>query len=900
MARLFLIDGSGYLYRAFFAVRNLSRRDGFPTNAIFGFTKMVRKILSDHQPDYLCMVFDAKGPTFRHEMDADYKSNRKPMPEELVIQIPIIHKVVAAHGIPLQQVEGVEADDVMGTLSHWGRAKGLEVVVVTGDKDLMQLIAPGIRLLDPQRGGWIDEEEATTYWGVPPAKATDILGLAGDSSDNIPGVPGIGMKTAAELIQEFGSLEGVLENVAKIRQPKRRELLMQYGEQARKSKELATIRCDLPLDPPLSALIRQEPDRAALIEIFREMEFSSLVREVETVPQTVTAKPVATLALDLEAGEQVERDYQAITNEEALQEFVQQLARQPLFAMDIETTHLNPWQAELVGISFSWQEGVARYLPVGHQVNYLDRQRVLELLTPLLNNPAIHKCGQNLKYEQTTLRKYGIHLAGIRHDAMILSHVLHGPARRHNLDTIALEELGRVTTTFEQVVGTGRQAVTFDQVELARATPYACEDAEVAWTAVHKMVGQLSDPLRKLYEEIEMPLLPILGEMELAGTLIHRPALTHLSSDLARRREILGQDIYQLAGEKFNLNSTQQLGHILFEKLGIKGGKRTKTGFSTDVTVLTRLAEEGHPLPEKILAYRTLTKLQSTYTDALQEQLDQGDRLHTSFNQAVTMTGRLSSTDPNLQNIPTRTEEGRAIRKAFIAPPGWVLLSADYSQIELRLLAHMGPVERLQEAFHQGGDIHRATAAQLFGLAPEEVDDSHRRMAKTINFGLIYGMSPFGLAQRLEISVSQAKIFMESYFKQYQGVQAYMERSVREARSRGAVFTLMGRRVPLLEIASSNRGLRENAERAAINAPLQGSAADLIKLAMIRLDKSLRQHGLQSRMILQVHDELVLEVPQEELSTVTPLVRQAMEGAAQLSIPLLADVGSGENWADAH
>ncbi|MEO5340667.1 MAG: DNA polymerase I [Magnetococcus sp. MYC-9] len=919
--RLFLIDGSGYLYRAFYGLRTFSRRDGFPTNAIFGFVKMVRRLLDEQRPERVVMVFDGPGPTFRHQWDPHYKANRKSMPDELRVQVPIIHAIVEAYRIPCLHLSGYEADDLLGTFARQGVEAGLEVVIVSGDKDLMQLVTPRVRLWDPGKEQWIGPDEVMARWGVGAERVTQVLALAGDSSDNIPGVPRIGDKTAAQLIQAFGDVETLLNNLERVTQPLRRHTLSEHAEQARLSLRLATIDQAVPMELSLEAARRQAPDWERLRALFVEMEFTTLVRDLDrsraTLPGVLpddAEAPLPTLpAPATEPAAPPEQSpemchYRTIADWPAFQEFLQELARQPIFSIDTETTHLEAVRAELVGFSFSWANRQAAYLPVGHTAaaapdGQLPLTETLAALKPLLEDPQRAKIGQNIKYEYVILHKYGIRLAGMELDAMLLSHLLYGGSRRHNLDAIALEELQRSTITFKEVTGSGKNQLRFDQVPLAQATPYACEDAEVAWEAANRMAPKLKGvpAVWSLYEKVERPLLEVLGEMELAGVCIDRGVLAEMSARFTQQRQALVEEIHALAGEPFNVNSTQQLGEILFGKMGIKGGRKTKTGYSTDVEVLTALAEQGHPLPERVLRYRTLTKLQSTYTDALPLLINPGSgRVHTHFNQAVTLTGRLSSSDPNLQNIPVRHEAGRAIRAAFVAPPGWLLLSADYSQIELRLLAHLGDIAGMRTAFANDQDIHAATALDLFGSAEGEVSPEARRMAKTINFGLVYGMSPYGLAKRLGISNNEAKRYMERYFTRYQGVQEYMEQTIAFARRHGYVETLAGRHCHLREIGSSNRTLRELAERTAINAPLQGSAADLIKMAMIRLHNRLRQAQLRSRMVLQVHDELVLEVAEEELDAVQGLVRETMEGAMSLRVPLKVDVGVGANWAEAH
>nr|CRH07112.1 DNA polymerase I [Candidatus Magnetococcus massalia] len=902
--KYFIIDGSGYLYRAFYGVRNLARRDGFPTNAIFGFIKMLRKVVEDEQPDFLTITFDTKAPTFRHAMDANYKANRKPMPDELRVQIPIIMDVVDAFNIPRMAIEGYEADDLMGTLTTKARKEGLDVVIVSGDKDLMQLVDKHVQMFDGGKEKWYSPDDVVETWGVPAERIPDLLGLAGDTSDNIPGVPGIGPKTAAQLLTTYGDMENLLEHAGEIKQPKRRAALQENAELARHSLKLATIDCDSPVDFIADAQRMQSPNWAALRDIFKEMQFNTLTREAEA------HLAAAGVALADAAPEEEPLQYEVIVEQDAFEAFIAKLKQVDRFAVDTETTDLHPHTADLVGISIAWAARKAWYIPVGHSWDaapdgQLDKRMVIDALKPILENPEVAKTGQNIKYDYQIFKRVGVTMQGIGRDTMLHSHLLYGSNRQHNLDAIAQEELGRSTIKYEDVAGKGRKKLRFDQIPLDKAAPYACEDAEVTWEAAEKMepLLQRQEDVLGLYEKVERPLIPVLAEMEWTGTLVDRDVLSTMSKDFTIRREKLVEEIHAMAGESFNVNSTQQLGKILFdpEKLGLKGGKKTKTGYSTDVSVLTKLADQGHEMPKKVLSYRSLTKLQSTYTDALVNLIHpHTGRVHTSYNQAVTLTGRLSSSDPNLQNIPIRTEEGRAIRTAFIAPEGWTLLAADYSQIELRLLAHMGDVPRLKEAFHLGQDIHSATAGELFETPVDQVTSDQRRMAKTINFGLVYGMSPFGLAKRLEISNNEARAYMDLYFARYNGVRQHMDATIAFARENGFVTTLGGRRCPIRDITASNRNLRDFAERTAINAPLQGSAADLIKMAMVRLHHALKSGGFEARLVLQVHDELVLEVPDREMEAVKQLVKESMEGVMSLSIPLVVDMGTGPNWAVAH
>ncbi|MGN7613343.1 DNA polymerase I [Magnetococcales bacterium HHB-1] len=899
--RLFLIDGTAYIYRSFYAIRNLSRKDGFATNAIFGFTKMLKKLLDEQKPSHLAMVFDAKGPTFRHQLDDNYKANRKPMPDALRGQIPIIKAIVSALNIPIFEVSGVEADDVLATLSKQALVEGMPAVIVSGDKDLMQMVRQGIVQYDPSKDIWFDAEGVKDHWGVEPDKIVDLLALTGDSADNIPGVPGIGKKTAAMLLRDFGSLESLLERLDTIKQPKRRQNLLEHAEQIVQSKTLVLVRQDVDVSYDESLCLRREEDLEQLFEIFKEMEFFSLIKSWDGGKTEVVSSVV-----DDEPEDEKECSYQTIITSQDFEVFMDRLKQESIFSLDTETTSKDPVQAELVGLSFSWKSYEAVYIPVAHvdtPDGQLPFESVLSALKPILEDPNYKKVGQNLKYEYVVFKKYGIQLTGIAEDSMILSHILYGGSRRHNLDVIAELELGRKTISFKEVAGVGKKQLRFDQISLDKAGPYACEDAEVTWQAVEKMAPRINatESFLSLYDTIERPLIDVLGDMELFGVLVDQEVLRSLSLKWADRLAVLEEKIHQLAGETFNINSPKQLGEILFDKMGLKGGKRTKTGFSTNVTVLEKLSEKGHELPARVLDYRSLTKLRSTYSEALLKLLDPSTgRIHTHFNQAATSTGRLSSSDPNLQNIPIRTEEGREIRKAFIAENGYRLLAADYSQIELRLLAHMGKVDVLKDAFLKDQDIHAHTAAELFAVDQHAVTSEQRRMAKTINFGLIYGMSPFGLAKRLDVPLSEARRYMDLYFTRYHGVKEYMEEAKAFARDKGYVETLAGRRCYIPEINSTRKQMREFAERTAINAPLQGSAADVIKRAMIDLHQRLRENHLKSRMLIQVHDELVLEVADEEISVVQDLVRETMEGAYTLSVPLKVDMGLGLNWAEAH
>ncbi|MCX5867580.1 MAG: DNA polymerase I [Proteobacteria bacterium] len=891
--KLYLIDGSSYIYRAFHAIRDLRTSKGFPTNAIYGFVGMILKIIREVKPDYFAIVFDSRGPTFRDELFREYKANRPEMPDELVPQIPKIHQVVEAFRIPAISREGYEADDLIATLVKKLDQPGLEFVVVTGDKDMMQLVSDRVRLYDPMKEKFSGPEEVREKFGVGPEKVVEILGLAGDAIDNIPGVPGIGDKTAKDLIQAFGSIEGVLENLDRIPGEKKKQNLREHAETARLSKKLATLADDVPLEISLPALAPAEPDRARLSELFRELEFSRFARELA---------PEKTISY---------QEYKTVLAEEELDRIIRELAQAPRFSVDLETVNpatpvVTPVGAEIVGISLSWKEHEAYYLPVAHRYlgapRQLARDLVLEKLKPILENPAVEKVGQNIKYDYEVFKNYGITLAGIGFDPMVASYLLNPGKAIHGLAELALEYLGHTIISYKEVTGTGKKSPprSFDEVEVERAAVYSGEDADLALI----LSGLLEKKLREegldgLFRELELPLIPVLAEMEWAGVKLDLELLKKLSAEFAAELKIREEEIHRLAGEVFNINSPKQLAEILFEKLKLPAKKKTKTGYSTDVEVLSELSLV-HPLPKNLVEYRNFFKLKSTYVDALPTLVNRRTgRVHASFNQAVTATGRLSSSDPNLQNIPIRTPEGRKIRRAFIAEAGHLLLSADYSQIELRILAHLSGDPLLIESFEKGEDVHKRTAALIFGNAAESLDELRRR-AKVINFGIVYGMSAYGLARELGVEVRLAQAIIDDYFQRYRGVKTYLDETLAAAREKGAVSTLWGRRRPLPELKSPDKNTRNFAERMAINTPIQGSAADLIKAAMIRISKSLPEKGAQARMIIQVHDELVFEVPEKELDAVRELVREEMEGVIKLRVPLKVDINSGPNWAEAH
>ncbi|WP_303720771.1 DNA polymerase I [Malonomonas rubra] len=889
--RVYLVDGSSYIYRAYYAIRHLSNSKGEATNAVYGFTNMLLGLVRDEKPDRLAVVFDAKGPTFRKELYPEYKANRSAMPEDLVPQVPLIKEVVRAFNMPALEQSGVEADDIIATLAKRYAEQGFDVVVVTGDKDLMQIVSERICLLDTMKSKVSRRDDVIERFGVPPEQVLEVLGLAGDTSDNIPGVPGIGEKTAAGLIQEFGSIDNLLQNIDQVKGKKRQENLREFGEQALLSRKLADLLYDVALDASLDDLALEEPNREALTELFRKLEFHKLLQEF-----SAPADP------QQQANSE---NYRTVLSEDELDEMLAKLKAAGRFAFDTETTSLVAVQAELVGLSFALEVGCAWYLPVGHMYlgvpEQLPKELVLEKLRPLLEDPTIEKIGQNIKYDALVLRNAGIELAGVALDTMVLSYVIYPEAKSHGLDALAADHLNHRMIPYSEVAGTGKKQICFSEVEVEKAAVYAAEDADITWQLAEKLLPELpaGEPA-KLLQEVEMPLVDVLTRMEWQGIRVDAEFLGQLSTELAEKMKSLEEEIFRLADGPFNINSPKQLGEVLFEKLGLPKGKKTKTGWSTNVEVLTSLAEE-HEIAAKILEYRSLSKLKGTYTDALPKLINpHSGRVHTSFNQAVTATGRLSSSDPNLQNIPIRTAEGRRIREAFIPQDGWTLLSADYSQVELRVMAHMADVPALKESFVAGEDIHKRTASEIFNVFPEMVDAEMRRQAKTINFGVLYGMGAFSLAKDLGIGRREAQQFIDHYFERYPAVLDYLEAKKTEAREHQYVTTILGRRCAIPEINSKNGAIRSYAERNAINYPIQGSAADIIKVAMVNIDRRLREEQLQTRMLLQVHDELVFEVPPEELEQVTELVRFEMENAVPLDLPLKVDIGTGDNWAQAH
>ena len=910
---IILVDGSSYLYRAYHALPPLMNSAGQPTGAIRGVVSMLRKLIADYQPVEMVVVFDAKGKTFRNDLFPEYKANRPPMPDDLRAQIAPLHELIKIMGLPLLAIEGVEADDVIGTLAAEATQLGHRVVISTGDKDMAQLVSEHVSLVNtmvkadtPKGYAEMDREGVVEKFGLPPERIIDYLTLMGDKVDNIPGVPKVGPKTAVKWLTEYGSLEGVMNNAEHIK-GKVGENLRDSLEQLPLSYQLATIKLDVVLEKGVAEYPMQPVDEKALRELFGQLEFKSWLKELGGAASKAAGGSKGATLKSPEALDPPEVQYEQVTDEESFAEWQKRLEAAELFAFDTETTSLNYMEAELVGLSFATEIGKAAYVPLAHDYegapSQLDRDWVLTELKPLLESDSHFKVGQNLKYDQSILARYYIELKGIQFDTMLESYVLDSTASRHDMDSLAEKYLGHQTIHFEDVAGKGAKQITFNQVPLEVATPYAAEDADITLRLHQTLWPQLCEvpALVKVFEEIERPLLSVLSKIERTGCLIDSEMLFTQSHELGEQIAVLEQKAHELAGQVFNLGSPKQLGEILYKKLEIPVIKKTPKGQpSTAEPVLQELAY-NYELPSVILEYRSLSKLKSTYTDKLPEQVDaHSGRVHTSYHQAVAATGRLSSSDPNLQNIPVRTPEGRRIRQAFIAPQSYKLLAADYSQIELRIMAHLSGDQGLLDAFKDGLDIHRATAAEVFSVPLEEVSDNQRRSAKAINFGLIYGMSAFGLAKQLEIPRSEAQDYINRYFERYPGVQIYMENTRALAAEQGYVETLFGRRLYLPEINARNAMRRQAAERAAINAPMQGTAADIIKRAMLAVDAYLSQPGVDARVIMQVHDELVLEVAEDQLEAVQQGITAAMAGAGELAVPLQVDVGIGDNWDQAH
>ena len=930
-ARVFLVDGSGYIFRAYHALPPMNRRDGTPTNAVFGFCSMLMKLLEDTEADYLAVIFDAARRNFRNDIYPDYKANRPDAPEDLVPQFELIREATRAFNVPCLEMEGYEADDLIATYAREAEALGAEVTILSSDKDMMQLVTDGIYMMDPIRNRRIGAREVREKFGVGPDKVIDVQALAGDSTDNVPGVPGIGVKIAAELINTFGDLDTVLARASEIKQPKRRENLIAFADQARVSRDLVRLKDDVPVTEPLGSFGLRPPDPETLVEFLRAQDFARLTARIEsklaaegvTVGGAIGGADAAELAPEA-------KSYEPVQEVGALKEWIVRAHAAGTVAVDTETTSLDAMRADLVGVSLSVSAGKACYIPLGHRQapaqgdldlgdggqakgangagapKQVAFDRAIELLKPLFEDASVLKVGHNIKYDAQVLARYGICVAPVD-DTMVLSYVLEGGMHGHGLDELASLHLGHQTIKYADVAGSGRKRVSFEYVPLAAAVDYAAEDADITGRLHRLLKPRLAaDRMVTVYETLERPLIAVLTEMERAGIKVDKAALEALSKDFAGRLVVLANEIHELAGREFNIASPKQLGEVLFEDLSLPGGKKGKTGaYGTGAGILENLAAQGHDLPVRVLEWRQIAKLKSTYSDALTQQINpETGRVHTSYAMAGASTGRLASTDPNLQNIPVRTAEGRKIRRAFVAEVGAKLISADYSQVELRLLAHVAGIEALKECFAAGEDIHAMTAAQVFGVPADRMDPSVRRQAKAINFGIIYGISPFGLAKQLGIAQGEAADYIDAYFARYPGIRGYMEKTKEFCRANGFVETIFGRRCHIRGINDKNGRIRGFAERAAINAPLQGAAADIIKRAMIRMPSALKDAGLKARMLLQVHDELVFEAPEAEVAETVKVVTMVMENAADpavhLDVPLVVETGVGDNWAEVH
>lgn len=938
--RIYLVDGSGYIFRAYFAMIRgrgpITRSDGTPTGAVLGFSNMLFKLIQDTQRDgrvsHLAVIFDTSRKTFRSDIYPEYKANRDAPPDDLIPQFPLVREATRAFNVPAIEKEGFEADDIIATYAAQARAKDMECVIVSSDKDLMQLVGGDVTMLDPMKNKVIGVDEVHEKFGAGPEAVIDIQSLAGDSVDNVPGVPGIGIKTAALLINEYGDLDTLLDRAEEIPQKGRREKLIEHAEMARVSRDLVTLKKDVELDIDVMDLRVELPEAAPLTKFLKENEFKQLTGRVleffgEDFRQEVANLPDDEPEETETATPAVEIDYETVLDMASLESWIAEARHVGYVAVDTETTGLNAMQASLVGVSLCIHPGKACYIPLGHvspkaQEGFdfdgegdqakddgpvqLPMTDALAVLKPLLEDPGVLKIGQNIKYDQVILGQVGIDLGPID-DTMLLSYCQEAGLHGHGMDELSRLHFNITPIPFKEVAGTGKSQITFAEVPIDKATEYAAEDADIT-LRLHQVLrpGLAKAKSVSLYETIERPLVPVIASMEQEGVKVDAAFLSKLSDDFGTRMAELVVEIHDLAGEEFNVGSPKQLGEILFDKMGLSGGKKGKTGaYTTDVNVLEGLAADGVELARKVLDWRQLSKLKSTYTDALQAQINpKTGRIHTSFSLAAASTGRLASTDPNIQNIPIRTEEGRKLRQAFIAEPGHKLISADYSQIELRLLAHIADIGSLKEAFEQGLDIHAKTASQVFDVPLEGMDPMMRRSAKAINFGIIYGISAFGLARQLDVSRTEAQGYINSYFVQYPGIRHYMDTTKEFCREHGYVETVFGRRVHLPGINDKNGAHRGFSERAAINAPIQGSAADIIKRAMIRLPGALKEANLSARMLLQVHDELIFEVPEAEVPDTASLIKTVMEGAAlparEISVPLTVDAGVGDNWGEAH
>ncbi|MCF7504273.1 MULTISPECIES: DNA polymerase I [Vibrio] len=925
---LILIDGSSYLYRAFHAYPGTMSNGDIPTNAVYGVVNMLRSMMRQFASDRIAVIFDAKGKTFRDDMYPEYKANRPPMPDDLRCQIEPLHNVIRAMGLPLISIPGVEADDVIGTLASQASAMGMPVLISTGDKDMAQLVDDNVTLINTMTNVVMDREGVIEKFGIPPELIIDYLALMGDKVDNIPGIPGVGDKTATALLQGIGSIEKLYQNLDDIAALGFRgsktmaKKLADNKDNADMSYQLATIKLDVELEDTPESLVKAQPNIDELIKLYGQLVFKSWLNElleggsgvVEADERSAgavrssTSTTTSTVEMNTSAVTIDRSHYETILDEASFNVWLEKLKAAEVFAFDTETDSLDYMVANLVGLSFATEEGVAAYVPVAHDYldapQQLDRDWVLEQLKPILEDDAQAKVGQNLKYDMSVLARYGIDMKGIKHDTMLASYVFNSVGGKHDMDSLALRFLQHSCISFEQIAGKGKKQLTFNQIELGEASPYAAEDADVTLRLHNRLMENLDqdEKLKAIYEEIEVPLIPVMSRIERTGVFIDDMLLGAQSQEIAVRLDELEQKAYEIAEQEFNMNSPKQLQAILFEKMGLPVIKKTPSGAaSTNEEVLQELALD-YPLPKLIIEYRGLAKLKSTYTDKLPKMINaETGRVHTSYHQAVTATGRLSSTDPNLQNIPIRNEEGRRIRQAFVAQHGWKILAVDYSQIELRIMAHLSGDKALLEAFQQGKDIHAATAAEIIGVDIDQVTTEQRRRAKAVNFGLIYGMSAFGLAKQLGIPRGEAQHYMDTYFERYPGVMQYMEDTRSTASEQGFVETIYGRRLHLPEIQSRNGMRRKAAERAAINAPMQGTAADIIKKAMLLVDEWIRAEGDgRVKLLMQVHDELVFEVQESSLAEIESKVQQLMESAADLAVPLVAEAGHGDNWDQAH
>ncbi|WP_286829074.1 MULTISPECIES: DNA polymerase I [Kordiimonas] len=918
---LYLIDGSGYIFRAYHAMayskRPLTRGDGTPVGAVYGFSNMIMKLLRDlsdaERPSHLAVIFDASGKTFRNDIYPEYKAHRPPAPEDLIPQFPIIREATEAFGLPSIEMLGYEADDLIATYTKQAREKGWKVTIVSSDKDLMQLLDAETDMFDTMKNKRTRAEDVPEKFGVGPDRVVDVQALAGDSADNVPGVPGIGVKTAAQLIDEYGDLDTLLSRAGEIKQNKRRENLIEFAEQARVSRQLVTLERDVPIEAQLDSFEVKDPDPATLVQFLDAQDFRSLKAKVISAWDGDIPEDVVTETVTVEKA-----TYECVTEMDALKAWIKKAYEVGHVAVDTETTGLNPAKADLVGISLSVEPGKACYIPVGHGANSDDllsempkqiaKADVIGALKPLMEDLAVLKIGQNLKYDMSILAREGINLYPID-DTMLMSYALDAGKHGHGMDELAGIHLDMTPISFKEVAGTGKNQITFDKVPLDKATDYAAEDADITLRLWHVLKPRLAkEKVTTVYETLERPMAAVLSAMEREGIKVDGSVLNKLSNEFAVGIERLDREIQDLAGRPFNVNSPKQLGEVLFDDMGLEGGKKSsKTGaWQTNVDVLEKLAAEGHEMPAKVMEYRQFSKLKSTYTDSLQNEVNpRTGRVHTSYHLAATTTGRLSSNDPNLQNIPIRTEEGRKIRRAFVPENGNILIAADYSQIELRVLAHMADIDALKQAFEDGTDIHAMTASEVFGVPIEGMDPMVRRQAKAINFGIIYGISAFGLARQLGISRGDAQGYIDAYFERFPGIRRYMDTTIDFAREHGYVETLFGRKCHITALTDKNPMKRGFGERAAINAPIQGTAADILRRAMVRMPAALEDNGLTDvKMLLQVHDELVFEAPEGRDEKAIPVIEEVMANACQpvldLSVPLVVDSGIGKNWQEAH